>query len=82
MSKPEYMYETFIRATPNKIWEALTTAAFTSQYFHGTHIQSDWLPGSPVVFQGDDGSTVVEGEVLAANKPTHLSYSWRALYDE
>jgi uncharacterized protein YndB with AHSA1/START domain len=82
MSKPEYIYETFIRATPEKIWEALTSAAFTSQYFHGTHIHSDWQPGSPVVFKGDDGNAVIEGEVLIADKPMRLSYSWRSLYDE
>ena len=82
MSKPEYIYETFIRATPEKIWEALTSAAFTSQYFHGTRIHSDWQAGSPVVFKGDGDNIVVEGAVLVANKPTQLSYSWRTLYDE
>ncbi len=82
MSKPEYVYETFIRATPEKIWEALTSAAFTSQYFHETHIRSDWQPGSPVVFTNGEDNAVIEGEVLVADKPTRLSYSWRSLYDE
>lgn len=82
MSKPEYIYETFIRATAEKIWEALTSAAFTSQYFHGTRIHSDWQVGSPVIFKGDGDNAVVEGEVLVANRPTQLSYSWRTLYDE
>lgn len=82
MSNPEYLYETFIRATPEKIWQALTHAEFTSQYFHGTHIQSDWQIGSPVVFRGDEGNALIEGKVIVADKPVRLSYSWRSLYDE
>lgn len=82
MNKPEFMYETFIRATPEKIWEALTTAAFTSLYFHGTHVDSDWKTGSPVVFRGDDGTPLVEGEVLVADRPKRLSYTWHVLYDD
>ena len=82
MSTPEFMYETFIGATPEKIWEGLTSAAFTSQYFHGTRIRSDWTVGSPVVFMGTEDTAVVEGEVLVADRPTLLSYSWVSLYDE
>jgi uncharacterized protein YndB with AHSA1/START domain len=82
MSKPEYIYETYIRATPEKVWEALTSAAFTSQYFHGAGVRSDWQIGSPVVFEGDDGNALVDGEILVANRPTRLSFSWRSLYDE
>ncbi|MGI9265016.1 MAG: SRPBCC family protein [Gammaproteobacteria bacterium] len=82
MSNPEYIYETFIRATPDEVWQALTSAEFTRQYFHGTHIYSDWQAGSPVVFRGDEGNALVEGEVIVAHKPVCLSYTWRTLYDE
>ncbi|MCZ6561230.1 MAG: SRPBCC family protein [Gammaproteobacteria bacterium] len=81
--KPEYIYEIFIRTTPEKLWEALTSAAFTRLYFHNTEINSDWKVGSPVVFnRANDGGIAVEGEILAADKPRLLSYTWRALYDE
>ena len=82
-NKPVYIYETFIRTTPEKLWEALTSAAFTRLYFHNTEIDSDWKVGSPVVFnRANDGETAVEGEILAVDKPRLLSYTWRALYDE
>lgn len=82
-NNPEYIYETFIRTTPEKLWEGLTSAAFTRLYFHNTEISSDWEVGSPVVFnRANGGGTAVEGKILAADKPKLLSYTWRALYDE
>ncbi len=82
-NKPEYIYETFIRTTPEKLWEGLTSAAFTRLYFHNTEISSDWEVGSPVVFnRANDGGTAIEGKILVADKPKLLSYTWRALYEE
>lgn len=82
MSKPEYIYETYIRTTPEKIWEAVTTAAFTRQYFHNMYVESDWQVGSPVYFKYADGNNGVEGEVLAVDKPHKLVYTWRFVFDE
>ncbi len=81
-SKPEYIYETYIRTTPEKLWEGLTSAAFTRLYFHNTEVNSDWKVGSPVIYTGNDGTRIVEGEVLAVRKPELLSFSWRALWSE
>ena len=82
-NKPEYIYKTFIRTTPQKLWEAITSAAFTRLYFHNTEINSDWKVGSSVVFKrAGSEEIVVEGKVLTADKPKLLSYTWRALYDE
>ena len=80
--KPSHVYETFIEASPERIWEALTTAEFTSQYWFATHIQSDWNPGSPVLFTYADGVEVVEGEVLSADPGKELTYTWHVLYDD
>jgi len=82
MSKPEYLYETWIRTTPERLWEALTSPAFTRQYFHAMTIESDWTPGAPVRFLYDDGRPGVEGIVLAVEPCTRLSYSWRFVFDE
>ena len=82
MSKPEHVYETFIRAEANDIWEAITSAAFTRRYFHAMAVKSSWTPGAPVRFVYEDGRTGVEGEVLEADAPTRLVYTWRFVYDE
>ena len=35
MGKPKFVYVTFIRATPEKVWEALTKANLTEKYWFG-----------------------------------------------
>jgi uncharacterized protein YndB with AHSA1/START domain len=81
MPELEHIYETVIAAPPARVWEGLTTPAFTRQYFHATRIESDWIAGSRVEFRYDDGTLVVEGEVLEVDPPRRLSYTWHVLYD-
>ena len=47
MSKPEFVYVTYIETTPEKLWEALTDSDFTERYWFGTEVRSDWKVGSP-----------------------------------
>lgn len=76
-----HIYETYIRADPARIWEAITTAEFTRQYFHTTNVKSSWNVGDRVEFTYDDGTLVVEGEVLEIDRPRRLVYSWHVLYN-
>ncbi len=39
----EFVYVTYISSTPQKVWDALTTPEFTSQYW-GKNIVSNWNP--------------------------------------
>lgn len=81
-TKPEVHYETFIRAPAESIWEALTSADFTSKYFHSTYVSSSWHEGDAVVYASEDGKELVTGRVLEADAPHRLSITWKALYDE
>ena len=47
MTKASFVYVTFIRTTPDKLWSALTSAEFTKQYWFGVHHDTDWKSGSP-----------------------------------
>ncbi|HTN82148.1 MAG TPA: SRPBCC family protein [Sorangium sp.] len=76
MSKPEFVYVTYIASTLEKVWEALTTGEFTRQYWGGRTIQSDWRPGSSVRHVKEDGSFDWEGEILEADPPKLLSYTF------
>lgn len=82
MNHDKHVCTIYIKAEPERIWEALTTAEFTRQYFHATDIQSDWKPGSTVTYLNQDGSTAVTGKVLTANPPLELSISWQVHYNE
>ena len=79
--KPEFIYETYIRAGADKVWEALTNPEFTRQYFHATAIESTWQAGAAIRYVSANG-TAVEGEILEIVPGTKLSISWHVFYDE
>ena len=77
MMAPDFVYVTYIRATPDKIFRALTTSEFTRQYWRHDMV-SDWKKGSswtsiPVEGQSTDN---VGGKVLECDPPRRLAYSW------
>jgi uncharacterized protein YndB with AHSA1/START domain len=82
MSKPQFVYVTYIETTPEKLWEALTSSDFTRRYWFGSEVRSDWKVGSPFALVMD-GKTTDTGEILEADRPRRLSYSFKhELYEE
>ena len=77
MSKPEFVYMTVIAATPDDVWNGLTTPEFTRQYWHNTRVRSDYQSGSSIEFLNEDDSVGVAGEILTAERPEELSYTWQ-----
>ncbi|MGI8590682.1 MAG: ArsR/SmtB family transcription factor [Nakamurella sp.] len=70
---PNYVYVTYIRANPKQVWQALTDADLTAQYWGHANV-SDWQPGSTWEHRRVDGSGAVDvvGSVLEADPPTRL----------
>ena len=80
-ARPRQVYEVFINAPPERVWDAITKEEFTARYFHGTRVRSDLRPGQPFDYLAGDGSTpVVEGRVLESDPPRRLVHTWRALW--
>ena len=77
MANDRFVYVTYLRATPDKVWEALTEPGFQRQYWFGMHIDSDFRAGSPWTLQFADGRIADEGEVLESEPPRRLVISWR-----
>ncbi|RPJ60220.1 MAG: ATPase [Acidobacteria bacterium] len=78
MSKPEFVYVTYIATTPEKVWAALTQGEFTKKYWYGRRIESDWTVGSAVRFFDRDTQDLTDsGVVLECDPPRHLVYSFR-----
>lgn len=78
---PDFVYVTYIKTTPEKLWDALTNPAFTKQYWFGIAVTSDWKVGSPLTYLSN-GETKVEGKVLVADRPKLLSYTFREAFGE
>ena len=72
-SVPTYVYVTYIRASPEQVWQALTDADLTARYWGHANI-SDWQPGSVWEHQRADGSGALDatGRVIKAERPTRL----------
>ncbi|MGI8551474.1 MAG: SRPBCC family protein [Dehalococcoidia bacterium] len=74
---PKHVYEVYIRTTPEKLWEAITSPEFTRRYFYGTAVISDWRQGSRCVYRGDNDQVVIDGEVVEVEKPKRLVQTWK-----
>ena len=77
MSSDTFVYVTYIRTTPGKLWEALTTPEFVRQYWFGMHQESDWSAGSAWKMLFSDGRVADAGEVLEAEPGKRLVLKWR-----
>jgi uncharacterized protein YndB with AHSA1/START domain len=77
MTKPHFVYVTYIRSTPEKVWAALTDPQTTKKYWFGITAESDFKPGSPWALKFEDGRTADTGEILEADPPRRLVIRWR-----
>lgn len=70
--------ELHINASLQKVWEALTTPQLIKAYFFGTHAESDWQVGSPLLFKGEwEGKAYVDkGTILQSNPPHLFQYDY------
>lgn len=73
------VYQVFIKATPERIWAAITQPEQTAGYFHGARITN--TPERHISY-GPDGSTWGDGPVLEFDPPFRLVHQWRSLYDD
>ena len=77
-----FVYTTYIDATPERLWAALTDPAFTKRYW-GVALMSDWNVGSTVTWELKN-VTMADDEqvVLASDPPRRLSYTWHTITPE
>lgn len=72
-----YVYVTYIEATADAVWHAITDADLSASYW-GHRNESTWEPGAPWAHVRDDGSGIADiiGEVLESDRPRRLVTTW------
>jgi uncharacterized protein YndB with AHSA1/START domain len=80
--KPDTVYTIYIAATPEKVWQALTTAEFSRQYFFGNAVEVDLRVGGAYIVRTADGALHISGEVVACDPPRRLSVTFNVNWPE
>lgn len=80
-NRSHFVYVTFIRTTPAKLWEALTEPQFIRQYWFNTTVECGWKKGSPWKMVRPDGSLTDTGEILEIDPPRRLVHTLHVLQD-
>lgn len=76
--KTTQVFQVFIKATPEQIWEAITTPEFTEKYFYGARIETDSSHRRSFSPEGDVWG---EDKVLEFDPPRRLVHGWLSKYD-
>jgi uncharacterized protein YndB with AHSA1/START domain len=74
--KPTFVYTIYIASTPDKVWQAVTTAEFSRQYFSGFAVELQERVGGQFVVRTPDGSEHITGKVIACEPPLRLVVTW------
>jgi uncharacterized protein YndB with AHSA1/START domain len=74
--KPATAYTIYIASTPEKVWEALTSAEFSRQYFFGNAVEIEQKVGGSYTVRQGDGSLHISGEVFECDPPRKLVFTF------
>lgn len=80
MPEIDATYTTYIAASPDKVWSALTDGKISPLYFFGRRIESSWVVGEKWAYIMADGRTDSEGTILECIPNVKLSKTWRVVW--
>ncbi|MDP9464706.1 MAG: SRPBCC family protein [Actinomycetota bacterium] len=81
MAITKHVYQTYIKATPEQVWEAIVEPSWTRRYFHSTAFDSPPTKGEPYRTTMADGRPAVDGVIEEVDPPNRLVMTWHVLYD-
>ena len=76
MPRSTFVYVTYIRTIPERLWSALTDPEFMKQYWFGMHAESEFTTGSRWQLVNDRGEVWDAGEIAEADPPRRLVIRW------
>jgi uncharacterized protein YndB with AHSA1/START domain len=79
-AQSSFVYVTFIRTTPERLWSALTTNEFMKEYWFGVQFKTEWKAGAHWEMLYPDGRVTDSGEIVEFDPPKRLVLKWRNEY--
>ena len=80
--RPLTVYTIYVASTPEKVWEALTSAEFSRRYFFGNAVEVEPRLGGAFAVRTPDGALHISGEVLAYDPPRKLAVTFNVNWPE
>jgi len=74
--KPATVYTIYVASRPEKVWQALTSAEFSRQYFFGNAVEIEQKVGGSYIVRQPDGSLHIGGEVIECDPPRRLTFTF------
>ncbi|HEV2628644.1 MAG TPA: SRPBCC family protein [Pseudolabrys sp.] len=82
MSKPTFVYVTYIAASPERVWEALTRPEMTEKYWFGYRVTADGKAGERMTAVNPAGRLAHDDPIIESDPPRKLVYGWKPLYKD
>jgi uncharacterized protein YndB with AHSA1/START domain len=80
--KPATVYTIYIASTPERVWEALTSAEFSRKYFFGNAVEVDLRVGGAYIVRTPDGALHISGEVIECDPLRKLTVTFNVNWPE
>jgi uncharacterized protein YndB with AHSA1/START domain len=80
--KPAIVYTIYIASTPEKVWQALTSAELSKLYFFGNSVEVDLRVGGAFIVRTPDGALHISGEVIECDPPRKLTVTFNVNWPE
>jgi uncharacterized protein YndB with AHSA1/START domain len=81
METVDHVYAIDIKASPDRVWRAITDGDDTVRYFYETRVRSTWVVGAPIAYEYADGSIAADGEILAIDPGRSVTFTFHARWE-
>ena len=82
MGSTSHVYQLYIRTTPERLWQAITTPEQTARYYYGTALHADLRAGAPLTYTYPDGRLAADGRILEVDPNRKLVMQFNAVWDD
>lgn len=82
MSKPQFVYVTYIASTMERVWQALTDPDISEKYWFGYRVDARGKAGDRMTAVNPAGQQAHDDPIIESDPPRRLVYGWKPLYKD